>query len=155
MAAIGVSVHLAVATGHLSSLLLFFPDQVTYPRRIRPRLSTLHSFLTSFLFSIPGGSWTVSSLACKCICAPSIQCSMSVWIFPFLLAFLSIPHVVREHAPSPDLVDPLLTGAQVAGFFLLNGGKNRMYSFSFFFFPSCFFPLPTQPPFWNFTLPQI
>lgn len=80
---------LAVATGHLSSPLLFFPDQVTYPGRIRPRLCTLHSFLTSFLFSIPGGSWTVSSLACKCICASSLQWSMSVWTcfssscFPF------------------------------------------------------------------------
>ncbi|KAF6117947.1 ceramide synthase 5 [Phyllostomus discolor] len=38
--------------------------KVTYPGRIRPRLCTLHSFLTSFLFSMPGGSWTVSSLAC-------------------------------------------------------------------------------------------
>ncbi|KAB1270651.1 Ceramide synthase 5 [Camelus dromedarius] len=37
--------------------------KVTYPGRIRPRLCTLHSFLTSFLFSVPGGSWTVSSLA--------------------------------------------------------------------------------------------
>lgn len=44
------------ATGLLCSLLLFFPDQVTYPRRIRPRLYILHSFLTSFLFSMPGGS---------------------------------------------------------------------------------------------------
>lgn len=61
------------ATGHLSSPLLFFPDQVTYPGRIRPRLCTLHSFLISFFFSMPGGSWTVSSLACKCICASSVQ----------------------------------------------------------------------------------
>nr|KAF6451981.1 ceramide synthase 5 [Molossus molossus] len=38
--------------------------KVTYPGRIRPRLCTLHSFLTSFLFSMPGGNWTVSSLAC-------------------------------------------------------------------------------------------
>ncbi|KAJ8788988.1 hypothetical protein J1605_022394 [Eschrichtius robustus] len=44
--------------------------KVTYPGRIRPRLCTLHSFLTSFLFSMPGGSWTVSSLA-SCISADS------------------------------------------------------------------------------------
>ncbi|XP_011903705.1 PREDICTED: ceramide synthase 5 isoform X2 [Cercocebus atys] len=36
--------------------------KVTCPGRIKP--CTLHSFLTSFLFSMPGGSWTVSSLAC-------------------------------------------------------------------------------------------
>ncbi|XP_054951648.1 ceramide synthase 5 isoform X9 [Pan paniscus] len=35
--------------------------KVTCPGRIRP--CTLHSFLTSFLFSMPGRSWTVSSLA--------------------------------------------------------------------------------------------
>lgn len=70
---LSVPVHLGVAIGHLSFPLLFFPDQVTYPGRIRPRLCTLHSFLTSFLFSMPGGSWTVSSLACKCICASSVQ----------------------------------------------------------------------------------
>ena len=94
---LSVPVHLAVATGHLSSPLLF-PDQVTYPGRIRPRLCTLHSFLTSFLFSMPGGSWTVSSLACKCICASSVQWSMSVWMCfsSFLLSFL-FPWVVSEH----------------------------------------------------------
>uniref|UniRef100_A0A8D2HGZ7 Ceramide synthase 5 n=1 Tax=Urocitellus parryii TaxID=9999 RepID=A0A8D2HGZ7_UROPR len=38
--------------------------KVTCQGRIRPRLCTLHSFLTSFFFSMPGGNWTVSSLAC-------------------------------------------------------------------------------------------
>ena len=46
---LSVPVHLGVAIGHLSFPLLFFPDQVTYQGRIRPRLCTLHSFLTSGL----------------------------------------------------------------------------------------------------------
>lgn len=101
---LSVPTHLATATRHLLSPLLFFPDQVTYPGRIRPRLCSPHSFLTSFLFSVPGGSWTVSPLACKCICASGIQWSVSVWTHfsSFLLSFCSC--VVWKHDPSPDLV---------------------------------------------------
>ncbi|XP_028644125.1 ceramide synthase 5 isoform X2 [Grammomys surdaster] len=51
----------------------FVQGKVTYPGGIRPRLCTFCSFLTSFLFSLPGGSWTVPSFACKCICASSVE----------------------------------------------------------------------------------
>lgn len=86
---LSVPTHLTIATD-ISFLPLFFPDQVTYPGRITPRFCILHSFLTSFLFSMPGGSWTISSLACKCICASSIHWSMSFWMCfsSFLLSFL-------------------------------------------------------------------
>lgn len=140
-----VPAHLAVATGHLFSPLLFFPAQVTYPGRIRPRLCTLHSFLTSFLFSMPGGSWTVSSLACKCICASGIHRSMSVWMCfsSFLLSFL-FPCCLKA-CPS------LLTRGAIGDWssscqIFLNGGKNGVYSiFSFLFF----FPPAPPPPFWD------
>lgn len=150
---LSMPVHLGVAIGHLSFPLLFFPDQVTYPGRIRPRLCTLHSFLTSFLFSMPGGSWTVSPLACKCICASCVQWSMSIWMFLFLpsLSFL-FPALYGACLLSWPC-GALLNGAQVARFFFLNWGKSRVCSFFFHF---CFSLLSRpHPSFLSFPLAQI
>lgn len=79
---LSVSMHLAIATRHLFSPLLFFSDQVRWliQEGLHPDSIFSTLFFTSFLFSMPGGSWTISSLACKCICASSIQWSMSFWI---------------------------------------------------------------------------
>lgn len=50
---------------------------------------------------MPGGNWTVSSLACKCTCAFSIQGSMSVSVsFPSCCPFCS-PVLVLERILSP------------------------------------------------------
>lgn len=144
-----VPAHLAVATGHLFSPLLFFPAQVTYPGRITPRLCTLHSFLTSFLFSMPGGSWTVSSLACKCICASSIQWShVCLNVFLFLPAFLSVPMLSESMPFSPDLWDHCWLQFKLPDFPKWRQEWSLLYFFLSVFLPSC--PTPLRLP-----LPQI
>lgn len=142
--------HLGVAIGHLSFPLLFFPDQVTHPGRIRPRLCTLHSFLTSFLFSMPGGSWTVSSLACKCICASSVQWSMSIWMFSLpSFAFLSVPCIVWSMPSLLTLWGHCWMELKLPDSFFLNWGKRVE---SALFFPFLFFP-SIPPPSLLFELP--
>lgn len=69
-------------------------------------------------------------------------------VFLFLLLSFLFPLLSENMPPSADLVEPLLTGAQVARFFFLDGGKNRV----FFFFLSVFLPFPHptsffEPPF--------
>uniref|UniRef100_A0A8C8UQP1 Ceramide synthase 5 n=1 Tax=Peromyscus maniculatus bairdii TaxID=230844 RepID=A0A8C8UQP1_PERMB len=70
--------------------------KVTYPGRRRARLCTFCSFFSSSLFSMSGGSWTVPSFACKCICAsragrsPSERLLLPSAVFPFRLGMCSL-----------------------------------------------------------------